>query len=539
MLHVALTLPFTFPPLLGVTTQGVLEYSRSSGFTVNRDFLAYLRPGTFNEFLSWSSVPLLLTWRPTYPGAPILAIVHGYLVFSLVPLSLLSREESLRMLSVSLWVPSLAIIAFGALVRQSSGLVQLIYDSLPLLWPINGGDVYGIILVAMLSILLIVSLAVIMRARHGLLAGLDFWEGSESVSKRSGKALLLVSIVLLSSVCFAFLEQSWLLTRPGALSDGELGSTYPKDLLELARRLDEERTILGPFRVLWIPQTNRVSAFTYANDPLSLLTMSGIKQLNPALLERFQFLTKAMAETKTAYVGTTLALLGYRYIVVLRDPFSWAEGPIRISEVSIDNYLTGDPGKFEAFFDIARGDVDLLERAPSYTLYRNKSTPENWYGSIWVTTNLSSPLGVPLNALRMLDVSPRYAPTRYSIETNSTETSWLVFLETYDLRWEARASSDGDNWQSLEHTVFQGWANVFRIPAGRVKVLLLWTPQTDRNKLFWMWSVLAPASLVGLVLLWVIQCRRGQGTGPAVWAVHPRFHNYSKEGKKFGFMFEE
>lgn len=503
VLHVALTFPFVFPHLVGLTAQGVSGYARSSGFMINMDFLSYLRPWTFDKFLSWSNVPLLLTWREAYPAGPIPEIALGYLVFLLTPLSLFSREKSLRVLSVSLWVPSLLIVAFGALVRQSSTLVQLIYGPLPFLWPINGGDVYAIILVAMLSILLTLSVVAISHARH-----LDFLRGSGSPAKHPAKAFLLVSIVLLSPVCFAFLVQSLPLARPGALSDGELGETYPKDLIELARRLDQERTTFGPFRVLWLPQTNRVSAFTYTNDPLSDFTMSGVRILNPVLYERFRLLVKAMTETKNASIGTALALLGFRYVVVLRDPFSWAGGSVEISTGQIDQYLTGDPGKFEAFFDMA-SDLSILERTPSYSLYRNRSAPENWYGSIWATANLSSPLHVPLNTLRILDVSPRYAPTKYLIETNSTEMSWLVFLETYDLRWGALASVDGGNWQPLEHTIFQGWANGFRLPGGIVRVLLLWAPQTDRDRLFLIWRVLAPVSLAGLILLWMIQRRQG------------------------------
>jgi hypothetical protein len=666
VLYIGLNLGSALPVLMGVLNKGVAGYAASAKFVVpTSNFIGYLQPNYFDSYLPSPISPFLSL---TSPDANDFSIVGGLLILIVVILPLIFAKEKNRLLSISLWIPLLLAATMALLIHLRSSLVQIIYSSIPLIWPINGADIYLLIFAGLLSVLFALSLETVVALRAKI-TGFH-------TKVRHFKVTMLVScsILIIVMVGTAMFTHDALLLKPQSFSNGDVGTLYPSYINELGDFFNEQRSSVGPFRVLWVPQSNRVNMLMQSNDVYSDFSPSG---LNPELHSKIELLANSINTGETYDIGFQLALLGYRYIVVLRD--ASGEGPVTISQGSIDTYLTGAPANYERFLDNAGPDIKLVNRTQSYSVYLNEFPSEYWRGMLWATNdsdvlsgvrppvyntsyvfgdeqqwsawnllnqtaaaptgrisiatdytelingssslnlsltsghdgrldsgvwrsfemplNLTSkflssyiygsgkqgqihviltsdeavnsynnisqwivsdnfvgwkqitlPISTPqhkyglwndskvtgvlvkyfdeslspeetlnirinklavfvlnpspkleLSELRVLEISPTYAPSKYIVDV--TAPCQLVFLQNYDLGWNAYICVDNKTTTQLEHLKALDWANAFNVSGmGEKRILLIYAPQDDRDRLLLTWSIVAPLAIIGPIL---------------------------------------
>jgi hypothetical protein len=478
-IHVVLSLPFTLPVLVRLIPSGVADYAKTAGFVVlSKDWLAYLRPQIFRALLPTALSPFLLLTSPRAQDT--ILVVSGLFttIIAFLPLPSLNRKTRSLSLSAALGFTLTAVMIL--LIKSESSVVPILYDLVPIMWSVNGPSYYIMIATGFLGISFALGL------------GRLSWKPIRLSCVRSVLVILIVGTIVLASAAGPLLSNNRMLFNPEVLSNGEAGLTYPSYVADLADRFNEEREINGPFRVLWVPQSNRVNILTVSYDIYSDFSLS-INATRPALFERFDRMATAMRNLDTQAVGRELAILGFRYVVVLKDKrlFPGAEY-VRISATGVDRYLTGDAANFERFLDSASNDFGLVERTPSYALYSNKVVPTNWYGMIWVAEDFD-----PLHAqgMRIVDMSPRYAATRYLVEIDASSLTWLVLAQNYDSGWYAYLLSEGGKRIPLKHSHAFGWSNAFLVvDSGRRMVLVVYEPQFERDVIIYVW-------FAGLVLV--------------------------------------
>ncbi len=379
IIFVALSLPFTLPTLIGVLKLGIPGYATSAKYVVGaNDFLAYLQPHYFDSYLPNPISELLVLTSPNISGW---LAVGGLLIFFVAMLPLMPCRKRIRLMSFGLSVTFLLVILMIKLIKLRSHFIQVIYSSLQFIWPINGADVYMLILAGLLSIMFAFGLEVVMQKRRKIT---DIITSRKEKNTRIHKIFFcfLVATLIAASAGSALLSHNMLLIQPKAFSNGEFSSPYPEYVQDLANTFNKERELEGPFRVLWVPQTSWVVRLVITKDVLSHYQPSGLG--NDELFRKFETLAAAFNVGQTS-LGRQLTLLGFRYVVVLRDiPET---GPIIISSGHVDRYLTGAPANFEKSLDAAFPDVELVERTQSYSLYKNNLLCSNWHGILFDTSN--------------------------------------------------------------------------------------------------------------------------------------------------------
>jgi hypothetical protein len=105
--------------------------------------------------------------------------------------------------------------------------------------------------------------------------------------------------------------------------------------------------------------------------------------------------------------------------------------------------------------------------------------PLRWLGGIRIESS-TPPLNnvVPLVILKEQRFSPYHYETR--VLNNSSHESYLVLPQGYDQAWVALAYRQDTKWWQpvrLPHLIYNGWGNVWEVPAGEWKVVLLFWPQ--------------------------------------------------------------
>lgn len=373
-LYIALNLGFALPVLMGVLNLGVAGYATSAKFVVPvSNFLGYLQPHYFDSYFPNSLSPFLSLTSPDAHG---FSAVGGLLILVVAVLPLIFSKKKNRTLSISLWIMFLLAVIMVLLIHLRSPLVQTIYNSIPLIWPINSADIYLLIFAGLLSVLFTLGLETLLDLRKKITAL------HTKVRHFRLIALVSCSVLIIMMVATAMFNHDALLIKPQSFSNGAVGKPYPSYINELSNFFDAQRTTVGPFRVLWVPQSHRVNMLMQSNDVYSDFAPSG---LSPELHSKIDLLANTINTGKTHDLGLQLALLGYRYIVILND-FP-GEGPITISSGGIDTYLTGAPANYERFLDNAGPEIKLINRTDSYSLYRNDYPSQFWRGMLWATNN--------------------------------------------------------------------------------------------------------------------------------------------------------
>jgi hypothetical protein len=373
-LYILINLGFVLPVLMGLLHSGVANYAASAKFVVPTDnFLGYLKPFYFDSFFP-NAISPFLTLNSSSETA--FDIVIGLLILFATVLPLIFARKRNRALSVSLWVTFLLTMTMVLLIRVRSPLVQIIYGSFSLIWPINSVDIYLLIFAGLLSLMFALGLDTL----------LNLWEriclGRSKTGYFKIMALIACLVFIIAPVGAMMLNHNEELLNPQSFSTGAVGTPFPSYINELGNFFNIERANVGPFRVLWVPQSNRVNMVTQSNDVYSDFSLSGV---TPGVHSKFELLVNTINSGNSNDVGFQLALLGYRYIVVLND--FQGDGSVLISSGSIDTYLTGAPASFEHYFDSAGPDIKLIQRTESYSLYLNDFPTEFWHGMLWATNS--------------------------------------------------------------------------------------------------------------------------------------------------------
>jgi hypothetical protein len=372
LLYVMETLGFTLPSLLSLLGLGVRGYASSSKFVVIvNNFIAYLNPNYYVAYFPSLLTPVLIL---ASDSSGILFIGSLFIALTAV-LPLMSTRSEIRIISIGLWVSFLLSLLMVILIQTRSPLVQIIYSSLPILWPINSADVYLMIFAGAIAIcfpLGLETLRSIVRTNSSALGG------------KKLETAFLVSIVALSGLGTgsSMLGHNQEFLNPSSFTNGQNGTSLPTSIANLTSWFNSERQVNGPFRVLWVPQSNRMNELTQSLDVYSDFAPSA---LSPGLHQQIETLANSMAAGEKTGVSQQLLLLGFGYIVVLKN-FS-GSGPISISSGGIDTYLTGSPENFERFLNSSRSDFSLVANNALFSLYAIKNIPANWHGMLWSTNN--------------------------------------------------------------------------------------------------------------------------------------------------------
>lgn len=370
-----ITLGFSLPVLLGVLTLGVAGYASSAKLVVPiNDFLYYLNPYYFETYLPVQIAPLLVLTLPTSQG---FLLAMGLLISFIGSLSLISSKERIKVMSIGLWISFLLSLLMATLIQQRSPLVQAIYGSIPFIWPINSADVYILFFGGLLSVLFAFGIQVVTQGTRRFCRMM----ASRRFLKILVVAIYVVGIFIMTSA--PLLSRNAVLVRPESFTSGEVASSYPGYVRGLANSFNQERESAGPFRVLWVPQSNRVNFLMQSNDIYSDFAPSSIPS---EVHQKIVTLASTIRNYQSYDIGRELALLGFRYVVVLRD--ASGEGPVRVSTGGIDTYLTGAPSSFESFFDSSTRDIQLVQRTQSYSVYVNKFVSQDWHGMLFATRDI-------------------------------------------------------------------------------------------------------------------------------------------------------
>jgi hypothetical protein len=116
--------------------------------------------------------------------------------------------------------------------------------------------------------------------------------------------------------------------------------------------------------------------------------------------------------------------------------------------------------------------------------------------AITTLTTLNEVPQPKFSPLDVIDISPTYAPTKYIL--NVTSPCELIFLDNFDLNWHAYINDKGGFTHELQHDEVLNWSNAFNVSGeGETQVLLIYQPQTNRDNLLLVWSIVAPLAILG------------------------------------------
>jgi len=491
-LYVALLFPFTIYEFVGVFQSGVGGFASTNGFNVLQNYLAYIDPQIFAHYLPFASSPFFLLTSPTLdnPGSYLAAIVA---VVGFV--SVISNDLRKKILGISFAIPILLLVSLLLLVVARSDVVNLIYQKIPILVPINGFGPYSLIVASLLAILFTIGL-------DSAVSLLKLFPGSGSQSStavRKAITMSAIALVLLASLTpvislnFVVFNMSSLGNPPQTGPMSESGTLVIQNLTNFFNTL---RTKDGPFRVLWLPQSIQLNQQLQVYDEASNLQFGSIAS-RPDLMMQF---TNLLGYSNSANFSRTLAELGYSYIVVLQNHTS---GAIYIDQSGVDRYLEGGSNNFISLLNNQTG-IKLISSTSQYNLYKTSILAQIndsifWASPAGARSTQKLTLSQSSSTVDLISWKPTYSPINFELYTKSVSDFWLVFSENYDSQWQANIKFSNGSSYPLSHSRIDGWANGFYIPATKgATIEIVYSGEVFLEEAYIIW-VLMLLLLVGIV----------------------------------------
>ena len=476
-----------FHHYLAVTSGGSL----TSSTPLSRLFyLPTLMPDKISPFLVGSSPTLSDSFWPLSMSAVALGSI-----------ALLGRNGLRKNLALGFMLTLLALLAMIQLILAQSPVVNLLYREIPLLFVLIEAQNYLYTITPLWFIL----------AALGISALEDH---AAARAPRGKKILKLVAIVLsimtltssISAFGFQPLQFNSLYQNPISPAYPDFPPQPPQQIVMLFQEIQANRTIQGPFRVLWLPYPLWLAQMFYSTgtpDILNLLTIG-----NQTVFDSVYAALSTILDANTSNFGASIAPFGFKYIVVptfFSDNDSISFESVGSSPVQI----SGNPALFIKFISLQR-DIRLIKQDSAYSLYENMAIPVNSSGVFWASDSdaklpLVGSLNTPPGLAQIKSMTPPYSPSGYVVSVDLQRPAWLVFDQTYNSGWTARIVGQE---RPLNHSDALGWANAFFIPhAGKFLVNVSYSPQGQLD-LAWTISAMLISAIISVGVISILTERR-------------------------------
>jgi hypothetical protein len=508
IVYIGLSLPFTLPSLLGILTQGVIGFSSTAGFHVQQDYLQYVHPVIFQMYLLAKISPFLLLTNPTNDiGISLVAVLIPLIAFA----SLLSDDIRIRRFATSVSLVFAIFLSLVYLIINQNPAIDFLYGRIIFLVPINGFEPYAIILGSLLGVLFPIGLdAIITNAKkHGLGLGRNIGNFQKSVYIALLLALILsATLPVLSN---GFIPNNITHINSYESSLGPQFGSLPDYIPNLTKYFESMPQDNGPFRVLYVPQNDMVNQLLLTYDPSSDFQPGGLRSYT-GLIDSLQNLTNEMTNpvgnSTNDNLSVSLAELGFRYVVVLRDQISG--GSINMDMSGTDAYISGNPSLFIASLDNSKG-ISLIEENQYYAIFRISHLEIAPPSIFFLSSNLKGEQSNnTISQVSVLSKSPVNSPSQYTLNVTSTGPVWLVFADNFDPSWNGGVLQKG-GIQNESHEQAMGWANAFYIPGNGSRIVeLSYAGQNDHNLILYVWPLLI-VIVTAIVLVPWIRRRLTQG----------------------------
>jgi hypothetical protein len=188
---------------------------------------------------------------------------------------------------------------------------------------------------------------------------------------------------------------------------------------------------------------------------------------NPGIVKgNVQFVANPEADA----VQRALVLLGFRYVVVLKDQLGG--GAISSAIGDTDAYIGGSPSLFKSALMHSEG-ISLIENSSYYDVFQ-VAPLEGWSPSLFLlSSDLNGSLyNATVSRVTVISQSPEFSPSSYAIQVKSPGPVWLLFLENNNSNWRG-AVTIGLSSVSLAHSTAMGWANAYYVPGNGTRMLHL------------------------------------------------------------------
>ena len=301
-----IALPFFYQGFYLLLSGGFHSYvSVSSGGSLTNstplDLLQYMHT-LMPSYLS----PFIIAASPMFDNAfwPL-----GLFIVFLAVIALFNRNEIQRSLSMSYMLVIIGMIALIYAILENQTIVNVLYGKIPLLYVLIEAQNYGYI---MLPIWII-------------LAGLGIATIEQYCASLSRKSTLLVQILTLliavmialstvSAFNFSPVNFSSVYQTPLNINGNPFPAQPPQPILDLFLTMQQQRSVQGPFRVLWLPYPLWLTQLFYAQptaDVLNIHTLGNQIERATVISTLSKFVTG-----NTTDLAAQLASLDFKYIVV-------------------------------------------------------------------------------------------------------------------------------------------------------------------------------------------------------------------------------
>ncbi len=486
LMFIVVSLPFSFPQVVGILTKGGIGYYTSVGFGIASSYLAQIGPQNFVNVFAFPVSTFSLLTSPTGTG---LLMVIGCVIFCVTLFSLFDSQT--KKFAISLGIVMAMISLLIQLIIAQNPLINSLYSKIPFLVPLDGVVPYSIVLGYIEAILLGIGSCWLISTIQ-----LKLWRNGRSFPKLAISLILVALLVapFLFSYNYEILSFGTLSQRTYTSGAESYPGTIPNYLMNLTNFLNHQREDAPtPYRILWLPQENYLSGMITTLSIADLFTSGGLVA-NPPLYSDFKNAISELIKGNQNF-SDAMALLGFRYIVILKaisqvQPIGMTTGP--------DSYIVGNPTAFNNALS-NQTNVTMLENNENYTLYEVHEGNNVFPSLFWVSDNQST-MPVVRSNVRILKMSPSSAPSSYQIEVDSSGPVYLTFAENYNSNWKASLSVDGKSVSSQD-ILSMGWANGFLIPGSGIRVVTLsYSGQVSYNELLFAWIVLFPLLTIFVIL---------------------------------------
>lgn len=495
-LYILLLLPFTIYEFTDVLGSGVGGFAASNGFNVLTNYVAYLDPQTFMHYFPFGLSTFLLLTSPLLDNPvrslAILVAMTGFM-------SIISSDYRKKSLGISITFMIVIFQFLVLLILDSSNAINILYQKIPLLVAINGFGAYSLVLGMLLGIVLPIGLdSAVCWIRANFREGPMF-------STRIEKVAGVIAIVFLIGISLApVISQNFAIFNVATLGDppqtGPMSSVESAVIQNLSTYFNELRSQDGPFRVLWLPQSNALNEQLQVYDEISNLQFGAIAS-KPGLMEEF---TNLLNSVNTDNFARILEQLGYKYIVVLQEHTS---APIYIDQSGVDRYLEGGSNNFINLLN-NQTNITTVADGAQYTIYENKLLSQANNSVFWESNGnqnitSSSNLTPSQGTVDVINWGPYYAPTSFELYVNSSSPQWLVFADNFDSQWHAIIQYPNGSSYKLTNSEVNGWANGFYIPATAGSIVeLTYSGQAFLNGVYIIWIFLL--IFLGAAFVWKV-----------------------------------
>jgi hypothetical protein len=490
--YVIISLPFSFPQITGLVERGGSNYYSTVGYEIAGTYLAQIGPRNFPPVFPYTfSIFSLLS----SPNLVDFFMIAGATILGLAFLVLIGSRNKAIVASLTSVFLLFAILL--ELVIYENPIINTLYSKIPILIAIDGVVPYFTVIGYIEAIL--VTFAICATCYFA-------WTRLDSMNKlpRYLKYLTIILLVTLLSTPFIFSHQAQILSlntlNQQTFTSGSESyqGTIPAYLANLTQYFSELRQTSLPFRVLWLPQENWLSGMMTTLSVSDQFT-AGSLQSNPVLFTTLRSAINDLTTGNSGF-GSILAYLGFRYIVILK---TLSQSGSIVMGTGPDSYISGSPSFFISNL-VNQSAIKLKENSPYYNIYEVQNLSNYSPSIFWLSENQSIP---SVTNIKVLQTYPENSPSSYSLQINSSGSTWLIFAENFDPGWTASTLISGTKI-SLTDSVAMGWANSFHIPGSGIRtVTLTYSPQTSYDDLLIIWAILAFLLVIffawGRPILWL------------------------------------